>query len=536
MDQNAENFIDISPCKMKEPFTLEEVTKAVTTMKNNKTPGIDQLRTEQLKYGPQIIMSIIAEILNKSVETGEKPNEISTGILLPLQKPGKKKGPCTNLRPIILFSVLRKILAICLINRIQKRVLWHLPKSQAAYQSGRSTTEHVFAYKLLAEKAITSSCYVTNIILMDMSKAFDNVHRATLIKDLQQIVQKDELHALMLLLDETQLTVRCGHTTGEYFKTNRGVPQGDCSSAILFILYLAKALRFTPQTNEHSYTKPEYLQIPEPSILHEHNYYIPKEIVHQKMKHCLTIDTEYADDIGKIIVSENRNCGKEIALSAYLSDRTLQCNSAKTEEFTITRHGNAAWKTCKYLGSLLDTENDLKRRKKLAMTSLLKLSQLWQSNKVTLNTKLRIFNACIRSIFLYNSELWTITRKYENKIDAFHRKLLRKVLNVKWPMKITNEGVYEKTNQQPWSKTISIQRLKWFGHALRLPETAPARTALIEAERRVPRPRGKPASTWISCVKRQLSELNVSWEEAKNVANDRKKWNDIVSKFCKNIT
>ena len=144
-------------------------------MKNNKTPGIDQLRTEQLKYGPQIIMSIIAEILNKSTETGEKPNEISTGILLPLQKPGKKKGPYV---PIILFSVLRKTLAICLINRIQKRVLWHLPKSQAAYQSGRSTTEHVFAYKLLPEKAITSSFYITNIILMDMSKAFDNVHRA----------------------------------------------------------------------------------------------------------------------------------------------------------------------------------------------------------------------------------------------------------------------------------------------------------------------------------------------------------------------
>ena len=32
-------------------------------------------------------------------------------------------------------------------------------------------------------------------------------------------------------------------------------------------------------------------------------------------------------------------------------------------------------------------------------------------------------------------------------------------------------------------------------------------------ERRV-RP-GKTASTWISCVKKQLSELNISWEEEK---------------------
>ena len=125
---------------MKDPFTTIENLKAISSMKNNKAPGIDQLKTEQLKYGPQIVPSIIAEILNESTETGSKPREISNGILLPLQKAGKKQGPCSNLRPIILFSVLCKILAICLINCIELRVLKHLPKSQAAYQSGRSTT------------------------------------------------------------------------------------------------------------------------------------------------------------------------------------------------------------------------------------------------------------------------------------------------------------------------------------------------------------------------------------------------------------
>ena len=146
IDIFAKNLSTIKPCKMKDPFTTIEIIKAISSMKNNKAPGIDQLKTEQLKYGPQIVPSIIAEILNESTETGSKPREISNGILLPLQKAGKKQGPCSNLRPIILFSVLRKILAICLINRIELRVLKHLPKSQAAYQSGRSTTEHVFAW------------------------------------------------------------------------------------------------------------------------------------------------------------------------------------------------------------------------------------------------------------------------------------------------------------------------------------------------------------------------------------------------------
>ena len=87
------------------------------------------------------------------------------GILTPLQKPGKEPGPPSNLRPIILLSHLRKILAIIMIKRITRRALQYIPKTQAAYQSGRSTTEHVFAIKLLAEMTITSN-YLTIYLIM----------------------------------------------------------------------------------------------------------------------------------------------------------------------------------------------------------------------------------------------------------------------------------------------------------------------------------------------------------------------------------
>ena len=113
--------------------------------------------------------------LNTTAKTGNAPIEIKTGILNPLVKDPKKQGPCTNLRPIILLSLLRKILAICMIDRIGKKLEKHIPHSQAAYQQKRSTTEHVFTYKLLCEKAITSSDYTVHILLMDMSKAFDTI-------------------------------------------------------------------------------------------------------------------------------------------------------------------------------------------------------------------------------------------------------------------------------------------------------------------------------------------------------------------------
>ena len=171
---------------MKIKFTSEEIKKAATSLKNNKSPGKDQLKAEMLKYGPTELYQGIAEIFNDMAETGIFPQQIKKGILIPLQKPGKKQGPPSNLRPIILLSTLRKILAICMIKRIEGKLHQLIPETQTAYKAGRSTTELIFSFKVLAEKAMTSQGYKIYLLMLDMSKAFDTVLRAELFKDLRK--------------------------------------------------------------------------------------------------------------------------------------------------------------------------------------------------------------------------------------------------------------------------------------------------------------------------------------------------------------
>ena len=84
-------------------------------------------------------------------KTRNVPDEVIEDVLVPLPKPGKPKGPPANVRPIILLSILRKILAICMIKRIQEKIYNRIQLSQSAYRAGRSTTEHVFTCKILAE-------------------------------------------------------------------------------------------------------------------------------------------------------------------------------------------------------------------------------------------------------------------------------------------------------------------------------------------------------------------------------------------------
>ena len=104
----------------------------------------------------------------------------------------------------------------------------------------------MFAFKSLAEKAVTSSNYEIIIEMLDMSKAFDTVERGKLFEILKKILDEDELHLMKVLLQDVQLQVRIGNQTGKAIKTNIGVPQGDCLSPVLFTLYLANALAANP--------------------------------------------------------------------------------------------------------------------------------------------------------------------------------------------------------------------------------------------------------------------------------------------------
>ena len=73
------------------------------------------------------------------------------------------------------------------------------------------------------------------------------------------------------------------------------------------------------------------------------------------------------------------------------------------------------------------------------------------------------FSCYVSSVFLYNCESWTLTKKLENTIDSFQRRLLRiAVLNFKWTNIATNKTVYDVTRQIPWSQVITIAGLVIF--------------------------------------------------------------------------
>ena len=87
-------------------------------------------------------------------------------------------------------------------------------------------------------------------------------------------------------------------------------------------------------------------------------------------------------------------------------------------------------------------------------------------------------------------------KKTESQIDAFQRKLIRRMFRIRWEQKISNIELQRRYQFKNWSQVIRERRLRWHGHMLRLPEEAPVRLALAEAEVKTKKPRGGQIKTW----------------------------------------
>ena len=107
-----------------------------------------------------------------------------------------------------------------------------------------------------------------------------------------------------------------------------------------------------------------------------------------------------------------------------------------------------------------------------------KFEDIFTSTIISISVKIRTFNVYIASIFLYNTELWSVTPTMETQIDSFQRRILRYALGIKWPKVMSTNRLYELTKAEQWSKTIKRRRLTFLGHIMRLPRDTPIKESI----------------------------------------------------------
>lgn len=76
----------------------------------------------------------------------------------------------------------------------------------------------------------------------------------------------------------------------------------------------------------------------------------------------------------------------------------------------------------------INENEDGKKRKILAQITFHELKNTWNRREAIRQTKrIRLYEALVTQIFLYNSGMWGLTGKNLDSLDAMHRKLLRNI-------------------------------------------------------------------------------------------------------------
>jgi len=96
------------------PLRLSWLLKS---LKNHKSPGIDQIPAELIKAGGRTIRSAVHKLIISIWNKEELSQECKGSIIVPIHKKGDKTD-CNNYRGILLLPTTYKILSNILLSRL----------------------------------------------------------------------------------------------------------------------------------------------------------------------------------------------------------------------------------------------------------------------------------------------------------------------------------------------------------------------------------------------------------------------------------
>ena len=406
-----------------EPFTNEEVHRALKGMKRGKAGDSHGLVAELLKDGGDSLRSAIAMLFNDVASNKAPPPEAwkESRITVIFKKGDEHKAE--NYRPITLLPVLYKLFSRMLHARIKSVLEAAQSVDQAGFRSGFACSDHLFAITQLAEKAREYQLPLW-ICAVDFKKAFDTVEHPALWTALSgQGVDKRYIAILQRLYEGQKAQVIMDKESRQ-FNILRGTKQGDPISPQLFNAALEDAIGrakriwakkgYGIQVGVGGEDRLTNLRFADDILLIATSTAMIRDMVAELQKVAAGVGLQL--HMGKTKILTNEFGRKSLC---------RDCCDVNGEGIEILAAGDPTM----YLGrslSLIDTQAaELENRISSAWRAFMRRKNELCNKGYPLRSRLRLFEATVTKAALYGSETWVPTAEMARRLSTTQRKMLR---------------------------------------------------------------------------------------------------------------
>ena len=217
----------------------EDISKKIDQLKPGKAPGPDNITATILKRLKTSLLTPLQIIFQRSMETGEVPQDWRDAHVSPIFKKGAKGDP-GNYRPVSLTSIVCKLLESIIRDKITEHLEHNklIKPSQHGFVKHRSCQTNLLEFMEIVTEAVDQGDAV-DLVYLDFSKAFDKVsHQKLILKLKSHGISGCVLKWIEAWLSGRRQRVVIKGKFSSWTMVESGVPQGSVLGPLGFIVYI----------------------------------------------------------------------------------------------------------------------------------------------------------------------------------------------------------------------------------------------------------------------------------------------------------
>ena len=386
----------------------------------------------------------------------------------------------------------------------------------------------IFVARQLQEKAKEQHREL-HMVFIDLTKAFDSVNREALWLVLSRLgCPRKFVNIIRQLHEGMEGRILHEGSSSDIFPIRTGVKQGCILAPTLFSSFLSAFLSNAIKDLDGGVA----LEYRIGGLLN-----IRRFEAKTKVSLCVVTELQYADDLTLVAHSIGAlQCLVNAFVRAYRAFG-LQINVGKTEvlsQYTGKTPGPVyvgdeviqQVDSFKYLGSLLtksaNIDFEVDNRISCAAKAFSRLrSRVFDSHELSLSTKCAVYRAVVIPTLLYACETWVPYKRHVQKLETFHLRQLRTILNIKWQDKVTNDEVLTRAKCSSITSLLPAHHLRWVGHLNRMGDERLPKKILYGQIKDAPRRPGGQKKRFKDVTREHLKKFGISLKEWEATSHNR---------------